>query len=262
MIGGRFGRRRRQEPGRGDPIDASWLERAAAALAAGEVRRLESDTVPASFALLGLATGASERRTLIAVSARSGGDALFAALAAELRPEAAGAEIVAAASRFDAAARRRLGALRGPLRTLELGGGDAVLPELPTPVVPEECLAAPLISPADRSLFERAMAGLRGLAAKHGGATRPARGGLELVILARPVACLRADPARVTLDILAPDRLTLALDEAGLVEALDRLEGGIRRRLADRHVRDGEEGLRGRFAAPLAEAAGLRFALR
>ena len=261
MIGGRFGRRRRSEEGRGAPIDASWLERAAAALGAGEARSLGSDAVPASFALIGLASGEGERRTLIAVSPRSGGDALFAALAAELRPEAAGAEVVAAASRFDAASRRRLGALRGPLRTLELGGGEAVLPELPTPVVTEECLAAPL-APVDRSLFERAMAGLRGLAAKHGGATRPARGGLELVVLARPVACLRADPARVALEILAPDRLTLALDEAGLVEALDRLEGGIRRRLADRHVRDGEEGLRGRFATPLAEAAGLRLALR
>jgi hypothetical protein len=261
VIGGRFGRRRRGEDGRGAPIDASWLERAAAALAAGEARRIETEDVPPSFALVGVASGDGERRTLIAVSPRSGGDALFAALAAELWPEAAGAEVVAAASRFDAASRRRLGALRGPIRTLELGGGEPVLPELPTPVVPEECLAAPL-GPVDRGLFERAMAGLRGLAAKHGGATRPGRNGLELVILARPVACLRADPARVALDILAPDRLTLPLDDAGVVEALDRLEGGIRRRLADRHVRDGEEGLRGRFAPALAEAAGLRFALR
>ena len=30
MIGGRVGRRRRTEEGRGAPIDASWLERAAA----------------------------------------------------------------------------------------------------------------------------------------------------------------------------------------------------------------------------------------
>jgi hypothetical protein len=262
VIGGRFGRRRRTEDGRGAPIDASWLERATTALAAGEVRRLEWDDVPPSFALLGLASGEGERRTLVAVSARSGGDALFAALAAELRPEAAGAEVVAAAPRFDGASRRRLGALRGPLRTLELGGAETVLPELPTPLVPEECLSAPLASPADRSLFARAMAGLRGLAAKHGGATRAARGGLELVILARPVASLRADPARVSLDILAPDRLTLTLDDAGLVEALDRLEGGIRRRLADRHVRDGEDGLRGRLVGQLAQAAGLRFALR
>jgi hypothetical protein len=261
VIGGRFGRRRRGEDGRGAPIDASWLERAAAALGAGEARRIEVEEVPASFALLGVANGEGERRALIAVSPRSGGDALCAALAAELRPEASGAEIVAAAARFDAASRRRLGVLRGPIRTLELGGGEPVLPELPTPLVPEECLAAPL-GPADRGLFERAMAGLRGLAAKHGGATRPGRGGLELVILARAVACLRAEPARVALDILAPDRLTLPLDEAGLVEALDRLEGGIRRRLADRHVRDGEEGLRGRFAPALVEAAGLRFALR
>jgi len=262
VIGGRFGRRRRTEEGRGAPIDASWLERAAAALAAGDVRRLELEGVPASFALLGLASAEGERRTLIAVSPRSGGDALLAALAAELRPEAAGAEVIAAAPRFDAASRRRLGALRGAVRTLELGGADAVLPELPTPLVPEESLAAPLAAAAERSLFERAMAGLRGLAAKHAGATRAARGGLELVILARPVAWLRAESARVSLEILAPDRALIGLDEAGLVEALDRLEGGIRRRLADRHVRDGEEGLRGRLAARLVEAAGLRFALR
>lgn len=262
MIGGRFGRRRRTEEGRGTPIDASWLERAASVLATGAVQRLDLPEVPPSFALLGITGGDGGRRTLLAVSARSGGDALLAALAVELRPEAAGADLVAAAPRFDAASRRRLGALRGPVRTLELGGGDAVLPELPTPIVPEECLAAPLTSPADRGLFERGMAGLRGLAAKHGGATRPTRGGLELVILARPVAWLRAEPARISLEILAPDRATLPIDDAGLVEALDRLEGGIRRRLADRHVRDGEEGLRGRFAARLAEAAGLRFCLR
>jgi len=64
------------------------------------------------------------------------------------------------------------------------------------------------------------------------------------------------------LEILAPDHATLPLVEDGLVEALDRLEGGIRRRLADRHVQGGEEGLRGRLATPLAEAAGLRFAAR
>jgi hypothetical protein len=262
MIGGRFGRRRRHEEGREAPIDPSVLERAAAALAAGELRRLELADVPSSFALLGLANGEGEQRFLIAASSRSGGDALLAAIAAQARDEAAGAEVVAAAPRFDAASRRRLGALRGPLRTLELGSADAVLPELPTPVVLEESLAAPLGSAAERGLFERAMAGLRGLAAKHGGATRPARGGLELVILARPVASLRAESERVTLEILAPDRATLALSDAGLVEALDRLEGGIRRRLADRHVQGGEEGLRGRLAAALAETLGLRFAVR
>jgi hypothetical protein len=261
MIGGRFGRRRRPDDGRGAPIDESWLGRAAAALSAGEVRRLEIEEVPSSFALVGLA-GEGERRFLIAVSPRSGGDALLAAVAAQTRDEAAGAEVVAAAPHFDVASRRRLGALRGPLRTLELGGPEAVLPELPTPVVPAECLAAPLASALERSLFERAMAGLCGLAAKHGGATRPARGGLELVILARPVALLRAEPAHVVLEILAPDTATLPLSDAALVEALDRLEGGIRRRLADRHVQGGEEGLRGRLSAALAAATGLRFAAR
>jgi hypothetical protein len=259
---GRFGRWRRPEDGGGAPIDESWLGRTAAALGAGEVTRLELDDVPASFARLGLASGEGERRFVIAVSSRSGGDALLAALAAQTRPEAAGAEVVAAAPRFDAASRRRLGALHGAFRTVELGGGDAVLPELPTPVVPEECLAAPLATAAERGLFERAMAGLRGLAAKHGGATRPARGGLELVILARPVAWLRAEPGRVVLEILAPDRATLPLADWSLVEALDRLEGGIRRRLADRHVLGGEEGLRGRASASVASSAGLRFVAR
>jgi hypothetical protein len=261
MIGGRFGRRRRPDDGRGAAIDESWLGRAAAALSAGEVRRVEVEDVAASFALVGLA-GEGERRFLIAVSPRSGGDALLAAVAAQAREEAAGAEAVAAAPHFDVASRRRLGALRGPLRTLELGGPEAVLPELPTPVVPAECLAAPLASAAERGLFERAMAGLRGLAAKHGGATRVARGGLELVILARPVALLRAEPQHVALEILAPDAATLPLSDAALAEALDRLEGGIRRRLADRHVQGGEEGLRGRLSAALAGATGLRFAAR
>jgi hypothetical protein len=261
MIGGRFGRRRRPDEGRGTPIDESWLGRAATALSAGEVRRLEVEGVPASFALVGLA-GEGERRFLIAVSPRSGGDALLAAVAAQTRDEAAGAEPVAAAPHFDVASRRRLGALRGPLRTLELGGPEAVLPELPSPVMPAECLTAPLAGASERSLFERAMAGLCGLAAKHGGATRVARGGLELVILARPVALLRATPAHVVLEILAPDAATLPLSDAALAEALDRLEGGIRRRLADRHVQGGEEGLRGRLSAALAASTGLRFAAR
>jgi len=243
------------------PIDESWLGRAAAALSAGEAQRLEVEDVPSSFALLGTA-GEGERRFLIAVSPRSGGDALLAALAVETREEAAGAELVAAAPDFDLASRRRLGAFRGPLRTLELGGADPVLPELPTPVVPAECLAAPLASAAERSLFERALAGLRGLAAKHGGATRVARGGLELVILARPVAVLRAEPTRALLEVLAPDAATFTLSEGSLAETLDRLEGGVRRRLADRHVQSGEEGLRGRLAPALADATGLRFAVR
>ena len=247
--------------GAGSRSTRAGSTRAAAALSAGEVRRLELEDVPSSFALLGLA-GEGERRFLLAVSPRSGGDALLAAVAAQAREEAAGAEAVAAAPRFDLASRRRLGALGGPLRTLELGGADGVLPELPAVVVPVECLAAPLASAAQRGLFERALAGLRGLAAKHGGATRAARGGLELVILARAVAALRAEAERVVLEILAPDSASLTLSDASLVEALDRLEGGIRRRLADRHVQGGEEGLRGRLAAPLAAATGLRFSVR
>ena len=235
MIGGRFGRRRRTEEKRAAPIDESWLARAATALSAGEVRRLELETVPASYALLGL-TEAGERRYLVAVSPRAGGDALLAALVAETHPEVEGVEVVAAAPYFDAASRRRLGALRGPVRTLELGGADAVVPELPTPVVPVECLAAPLTSALHRGVFERAMAGLRGLAAKHGGATRSARGGLELVILAKPVAWLRAGQEQVVLELLSPETATVELSEANLGETLDRLEGGVRRRLADRRV--------------------------
>jgi hypothetical protein len=96
MIGGRFGRRRRTEERRTAPIDESWLGRAATALSTGEVRRIELAGVPASFALLGLAE-AGERRFLVAVSPRAGGDALLAALVAETQPEAEGAEVVAAA---------------------------------------------------------------------------------------------------------------------------------------------------------------------
>ncbi len=261
MIGGRFGRRRRTEERRAAPIDESWLGRAATALSAGEVRRLELDAVPPSFALLGL-TEAGGRRFLLAVTPGSGGDALLAALVAETHPEAEGAEIVAAAPHFDAASRRRLGALRGPVRTLELGGAEPVVPELPTPVVPVECLAAPLVSARERAVFERALAGLRGLAAKHGGSTRSARAGLELVILARPVAWLRAGSDRVRLELLAPETATIELTEANLGEALDRLEGGVRRRVADRRVQGSEEGLRGRLAPQLAEPAALGFAVR
>jgi hypothetical protein len=136
------------------------------------------------------------------------------------------------------------------------------VPELPTPVVPVECLAAPLTSALHRGVFERAMAGLRGLAAKHGGATRSARGGLELVILAKPVAWLRAGPARVVLELLSPETATVELSDANLGEVLDRLEGGVRRRLADRRIQSSEEGLRGRLASQLALPTGLGFSLR
>jgi hypothetical protein len=79
-----------------------------------------------------------------------------------------------------------------------------------------------------------------------------------LVVLARRVAEIRADGENAVLEVQVGGRATTPLSGADLAGALDGLEGQLRRRLNDRKVRDGEEGLRGRVVAQLGEGSELR----
>ncbi len=262
----RFGRRRwRSDDGRGAAIDESWLQRAAAVLPIASLTRRNFEDIPDSFALT--ATGAAEggEEWLVAVSPRAGGDAALALAVAAVETASDTPRVLAAASpSWDAPSRRILAALEGlpgPIRAIALSAEAvaAALPaDAPISVVPEARLVEQLANPASRDLFARTALSLRALAAKHGGATRVAGAGLELVVLAKGVAWLRCDGERVLLDLLDPERASLTISDALLSDALDRLEGNLRRRLGDRRVREGEEGLRARWIPLLGAAAGLR----
>jgi len=242
-----------------------WLERAKES---GELllETLEAhsfEDVPASFALVATGMGPGDAKWVVGVSPSSGGNALLAAVVAAARLSGdAPARIAAFAPNWDGASRRRLGVVGGlvePPRALRVAGEGEVEPELPTAVAGSVAqVVGRLATPAARQLFLQAARSLEGLAAKHSGGLRSSGDALELVIYARPVAALRAVGERVELETLVPSRSQLTLSEAGVAEALDRLEGQVRRRLSERRVRDGEEGLRGRWSGPMAAAAELR----
>jgi len=262
---GRFGRRRRGTAGSAAPIDAVWLERVreSGELLLETLEPQSWEDVPSSFALAATGTGPGGVRWVVGVSPKSGGDALLAAVVAAAREAGDGTPRIAAfAPSWDVASRRRLGVIGGlgePPRALRVLGEGEVTPELPMPFAGSVSqLAARLATPAARQLFEQAACSLEGLAAKHGGGLRASGAALELVIFARPVAVLQARAESVILETLIPSHSQLTLAEGEVAEALDRLEGQVRRRLGERRVREGEEGLRGRWAAPAAAAAGLR----
>lgn len=119
-------------------------------------------------------------------------------------------------------------------------------------------LAACMPTVETRTAFSRAAVALEGLAAKHAGAVRVGTDRLELVVLARRVAEIRTDGETAVLETQIGGRSTAAISSAELAGALDGLEGQLRRRLNDRKVREGEEGLRGRVIARLAEGTELR----
>jgi hypothetical protein len=267
----RFGRRRqRSEDGRESPIDARWLERVVeAGLApAAELARVEYEDVPPSLALVARGRDAQGEAWVVAVAPESGGDALLAGLVASAREGSPGS-VLAVAEAWDGAARRRLALVRGlaeppRARVLAEEAHEVVAPEVPevAPLVAVERLEAQLGDPAARTLFARGVDALRGLAAKHGGALRATASAAELVILARRVAALRPERGAVVLETFLPGRQSHRPSKEDLAEHLDRLEGFVRKRLNDREVREGEEGLRGRALGPLVAAAGLRSAVR
>jgi hypothetical protein len=119
-------------------------------------------------------------------------------------------------------------------------------------------LASRLTSAGARAAFTRAAIALEGLAAKHGGCVRVGSDRLELVVLARRAAEIRIEGDAAVLEVQVGGRTTTPLAGADLAAALDGLEGQLRRRLNDRKVREGEEGLRGRVVAQLAAGSELR----
>jgi hypothetical protein len=237
---------------------------------AESLEAFERDDVPDSYAAL--ARGTRPNGTPLVVGyAPLGGDALLGALAAGLTSEgedgaAFSGEAVAIAPTWTATGLQRLariGDLPFKLRAITAPGlaeGAAELArESWTPPIPleKDRVAAGLTNIEDRMLFARAASALEGLASKHGGSVRGTATTLELVVLARRVAELQADGG-VVLETLEPQRSTARLSADDLPAAFDRLEGQLRKRLNDRRVREGEEGLRARCVRLLAQALRLR----
>ncbi len=274
----RFGRGRRgRGPDARDEIDARRLcERIqeTRALPLETLVALEVPGVPVEFAVLAEGASPEGRRFLVGFAPRRAADAALAVLAEAGRHAAAegfAGEAVALAPQWTGSARRRLALLapRFAFRALAVPalaeGGEAAIaaePPAPAPLLPARQLVAGLARAADRELLARALTAFEGLAAKHGGAVRGVGGRIELVLLARASACLRAEADGISLDTLLPDRSSSRLALADLAAAMDRLEGTLRRRLNDRRTRGGEEGLRADLLPALAGLAGMRGALR
>ena len=268
------GRRKRGSAEAGEaPIDAErWLARIVEAqlvpTAALEV--LASEGVPASYAALGKGEQEDGSPVLVAFSPSSGGDAALAALAAGLaaasEETAFAGRVYAIAPQWSQADIRRLGAFReapfelitvaAPQLAEEPGRVAAELPAEPVCLSADQ-VASHIVDPIERALFVRAASSLEGLAAKHGGAVRGVGSALELVLLGRRVAELRIDRG-VVLNTILPQRSSARLTEDDLAEAFDRFEGQLRKRLNDRKVREGEEGMRTRVIPLLGQSRGLR----
>jgi len=270
----RFGRRRRNggddggRSGGGAPADPRWLEQVVAAglVAVPALTPIDADELPAQLAVAGEGTTSEGDRVVVSV-ARSGGDALVGALAAATRlhdTEDFRGSVLAVAASWSGAARRRLGvvgdlpfplrASAAPFLAESAGEIDPEPLEPPAVVLPRQ-LVRHVSRPLERDLCARAIAGIAGLAAKHGGAIRGVGRSVELAFAARRVAAVRVDADGILLDTLVGGRRSERLQSAGLAEALDRLEGFLRKQLSER---DGEEALRAQLLEPVAERAGLR----
>lgn len=286
----RFGRRRRS--GGGDDgssaIDPSWLQKIVEAglVPVQSLEPVRDEAVPAGLALLARGVDAEGRSVLVSFSPRDAGDALIGLVAhrrghtgappAQADPEA-GADPGAQASRGDpgrayvvsrwsAAARRKLaliGQLDVELEPVEAGRlleGPDVQPEpAPTPcALPPRQVGLGLAEPIARELFERALASLAGLAAKHAGGVRGTESGVELVLVAKRVARLVVRDAAVFLESFesrtGPQKLALTT----LAEAFDQLEGQLRKRVRDARGGRTEESLRAATQVVLPAALGLR----
>ncbi|HVN38665.1 MAG TPA: hypothetical protein VMW19_10915 [Myxococcota bacterium] len=271
----RFGRRRggRSENENGAALDAEhWLARLAESGVTGPARfeALALDGVSPTAAVLG---ASPEGDSLLGFSPHDAGDALFGALAlAQARAAESGFDgtAFAVAPVWSDAARRRLGLLRAlPYRVRALAA--SALADEPGSVTPApasrdlavapEPIAASIERADERALFGRALIGLQGLAAKHGGSVRGVGRRAELVLFARRAACIDAGESGLRLLIDPPDRVQLDLTPDTLASALDRLEGSLRRQLSDRRVRTSEEGQRASLLRVLERAASLRRAV-
>ncbi|MFK7895898.1 MAG: hypothetical protein AB8G23_08695 [Myxococcota bacterium] len=270
----RFSRRRKgASEGKRATISASeWLPRI---LEQGIVDATSLDPwadseVPETVAAIGQGERADGSKLIVSFSPRSATEALLggvaaAALAAE-KSEFAG-QVLVIAPQWPAGARRLLGLLGStaysvePIAATGLADGRLVVEAEPDQRILAASagqLAARMKSAEGRAAFTRAAMGLEGLAAKHGGCVRVGVDRLELVVMARRVAEIRAEGDSAVLEVQVGGRTTTPISGADLAGALDGLEGQLRRRLNDRKVRDGEDGLRGRIVAQLAEGTELR----
>jgi len=265
----RFGRARRGRGASGSrhaPIDAARaFERIVAAgiVEADAVEPLCADDIAATFAAVGVAE-CDGGKVVVGYAPRNAGDAALATVAVAQRlaaEEGFQGEAVAVAPQWSAAARRRLAALGTASFPFDEGVVEPDPGDGPA-LVSANQVAAGLARGADRELFRRASVSFEGLAAKHGGAVRCLDSSVELVLLARRVAAIHADEGGVRLEVLQEERSTAVLTADGLATAMDQLEGLLRKRLNDRRVRSGEDGLRAQLASSLAEIAGVRNAKR
>ena len=272
----RFSRKRRggnRESG-DRPLDgAHWLGRLQEAQALGEVEfevMAETD-VPAHLAVVARGTGEEGSSKLLCFSPVEAADALMAALAVGVKlaeEESFSGEILVMAPKWSIRARRRLGLVRAELpfslttRSVpalkESEEGVESEAELEPAALPVSTLSASLVNPAQRALFNRTVDGLQGLAAKHGGAIRCFQRQVELIVAARRVAELRLDDEDPVMTTWGQQKSTTRIDRQNVAGTLDDLEGQVRRRLNDRKVREGEEGLRTRAVPLLVETASLR----
>jgi hypothetical protein len=273
----RFGRGKRGKgatDSRHAPIDAARaFERIVAAgiVEADGIEPVSADDIAANFAAVGVAECDGEK-VVVGYAPRRAGDAVLATVAVAQRmvaEEGFRGEAIAVAPQWSAAARRRLAALATASYPFEfravanasLADDDGVVEPDPGDVrvlVPAGQVAAGLAHAADRELFRRASASFEGLAAKHGGAVRGFDSSVELVLLARRVAAIHAGEGGVRLEVLQEERSNTPLTADGLATAMDQLEGLLRKRLNDRRVRGGEDGLRTQLVSSLAEVNGVR----
>lgn len=270
----RFSRRRRSGgEGGSRSIDAvAWMAKLVEQ-GVVEAARLEpwlESGVPDTLAAIGRGEDREGRALLVAFSPHSATEATLGGLAAAQCAEAesgfTGALRIVAPD-WPAAARQVLSRVgERPYRVEPVLA--AALAEAPVGFAPDpgprllavgwQQLAARIGSSEARMSFARAATALEGLAAKHGGSVRVGTERLELVLMARRVAEIRLQGDEAVLEIQVSGRSTVPLAPDELAAAFDGLEGQLRRRLNDRKVREGEDGLRGRVIGRLAAGAELR----
>jgi hypothetical protein len=270
----RFSRRRRAGgDGGARAIDTgAWMTKLIEqeAVGASSLEPWSEAGTPESLAAIGRGEDREGQALIVAFSPHSAIDATLAGLAAAQRATGVSefkGRLMIAAPEWSAAARRLLSQIgETPYRVEPLA-----LPMLAPAALGFESdaepqwlaihadqLAARLVTSQARSAFRRAALALEGLAAKHGGSVRVGADRLELVVMARRVAEIRIEDDQVVLETQVGGRSTTPLAAADLAGAFDGLEGQLRRRLNDRKVREGEEGLRGRVVGQLATGTELR----
>lgn len=269
----RFSRRKKSGSGDGGGGQIDAAASMAKILESGliEAKTLEAvadSGVPAALSAIGRGERADGSTFRVSYSPRSATEALLGALAASAGDsESASGPMLVVAPQWPAGARRILS-----LIGQEAGGIEAIAapvlsdarvvveaePEAPLLAADAGQLAARMPTAEARDAIKRGALALEGLAAKHGGSVRVGIDRLELVVMARRVASLRTEDDGAQLEVQIGGRSTTPLSGVDLAGALDGLEGQIRRRLNDRKVREGEEGLRGRVVAQLAAGEELR----